>query len=148
MTTATRTLVLDRAGSITFIADHPRMLIGVPLARKIASEIGVAFDMLLYVEPTLVRRPQHGDLVAAGITDVVQVSELGAALCRYMDLYASRDHSLQAPHGTLGKIADYVGQRAAIRLARATGGEAAVRDLYRDVPRIPKVLRQERVYKP
>ena len=145
-------MTMDRARAITFIAQHPRYLIGLPLAREICKGIGVHFDAVNLIEHALVRRAgaKVGDLVAVPRQgfDVVQVSDLGAALCRYMGLYGDGDHAKQSPHGTLGKQADYIGQRAAIRLARETGGAPALRDLYQDVPEIPQLLRRERPFRP
>lgn len=143
---------MTRPEAIRFIATYPRAIISVSLAREISNALGIVFDMLLYIAPDLVRS-LHGRVgwtvyLTGAPSDLVQVSDLGATVCRYMGLYADGDHALQSPHGTPGKQADYVGQRAAIRLARHWWGEPGVRDLRQDCPRLPKVLLRERPYKP
>lgn len=140
---------MSRPEAIRFIAKYPRALISVGMAREVSSALGVPFDLLLYITKNLVR-PMHAGAVylVNAPRELVQVSDLGATVCRYMGLYADGDHALQSPHGTPGKQADYVGQRAAIRLARHWWGEPGVRDLRQDVPNLPKVLLRERPFQP
>lgn len=141
-------MTLSRREAVVLLAKHPRSLMSVDGAREMALAFGHTLDGLLIIAPDLVRA-YHGPalLTADAPRDLVQVSDLGATVCMARGLYANASHAMQSPHGTLGKQADYVGRRAAIRLARAFWGEPGVRDLLQDVPEIPKVLRDERVYR-
>lgn len=142
--------MMSRREGWTFIAKYARGLIAVWKAREVADALGVQFDMLLFIAPNLVRRNFDGGY-AVGVhvgDDMVQVSDLGATICRYMSLYADGDHAMQSPHASPGKQADYIGQRAAIRLARNLGGEGAVRELQQDIPWLKPVLLAERPYLP
>lgn len=144
---------MDRREALRRIAKYPRGLVRVDNARQVAEALGVHLETLLIIEPDLVRRPatrwarlpgRRGD---ARTIELVQLSDLGATICRYMGLYADRDHALASPHGTPGKQADYVGWRAAIRIAREWWGPDGVFELHQDVPAIPDVLWREPVYK-
>lgn len=137
----------SRPEAVRLLALYPRALISVAKAREVCEALGVRLDMLLYIAPDLIRSIHRGAVYVKGApSELVQVSDLGAAVCRYMGLYADGDHALQSPHGTPGKQADYVGQRAAIRLARQWWGEPGVRDLHSDVPQLQRALLRERPF--
>lgn len=140
---------MSRLEAAAFIAQFAQALIAPWKAREVSKALGVEFDMLLFIAPNLVRRQFTGGwALRDGVgKDLVQVSDLGATICRYMNLYADGDHALASPHGTPGKQARYVGQRAAVRLARHFNGDAGVRDLAAAV-KIQDVLLRERPYSP
>lgn len=140
---------LDRLGAIVWLADHSRNIIDARFAREIAVALGVPFERLLDFDKALVRKPvgdfardekrRHGWLVGSSHVnkDLVQVSDLAAAAAAYMGLYANIDHAKQAPHGTPGKLAQYIGQRAALRMARYFWPDGSgERDLLQEVPGI------------
>ena len=144
---------MDRVEAIRFIATYPKGLIDVATARKISSACGVNFDVLSFYDTktALVRMPGEARkgwyFKESGLgTALVLTAHLGAMICRYMDLYADNDHALASPHATKGKEAEYIGQRAAVRLARAWYGEDGVDDLKATL-KIQQVLVDERVYK-
>lgn len=153
---------MERREALKFCARFPRGLIDTTLAGNLADALGSPLPFLEIVNPRLVRRVHTGMAVLReGIGQpLVNVAELAATVCWRMQLYAGYSHAMSSPHGTTGKMADYIGWRAAIRLAREFGGgmdehyeNEMVRDLYGWVKEQtghlpPRALMRERPYYP
>lgn len=140
---------MDKRSAVLALAKGSRAIISVELAKQIADGCGVSFNMLLYIEPELVTTNGNMWLVKKEVAgrEAVQVSELAATICRYMGLYADKDHAHQSPNASAAKMAEYVGQRSSVRLARELLGEDGVRDLIKECPEIPEAIKIERVFK-
>lgn len=144
---------MDRFGAISWMAAHPRAIVNVPAARALATDVGVPFDALLDLDRSMIRQPRAdnqqdmerraGWLVgreAVATLDLIQVSDLAAAMARYVGEYANEDQAKASQHGTPGKVAQYVTQRACVRLAFHFFGKGGHTDRYMDDPAVQRLV--------
>lgn len=143
---------MDRFGAIVWIAAHSRAVINVPAARALCTDIGLPFDAVVEVDKSMIRSPraedQHDMDRRAGwlipreklAYDLLQVSDLAAAMAMYVGEFANVDQAKASQHGTPGNVAQYVGQRACVRLAFHFFGKGGHTDRYGDDPAVVRLV--------
>ena len=144
---------MDRFGAIVWMAANPRAIVNVPAARALCTDIGVPFLDVLELDGAMIRKPRadtqadasrrDGWLVgseAVQTMDLIQVSDLAAAMARYVGEYANVDQAKSSQHGTPGKVAQYITQRACVRLAFHFFGKSGHTDRYMDDPAVKRLV--------
>lgn len=145
-------MTLARFAAIIWMAEHPRAIIDVEWAKKLCDGVGIPWGALLYIDGEMVRRPRAeterdqtrraGWLVRGRHLrhDLVQVSDVAVAMARFAGEYANEDQAKASQHGTTGRVAQYVCQRACVRLAFHFYGQSGHTDRYGDDPAVVRLV--------